>query len=153
MRFSDIKNKIVNRMGFESLDALRQAGYRVVRERDGDRYFLTRENELQPLLVKLGEIANIKYGVKTGADGWFHVKLLENRGEYALIESGDGSLHEIESRFLVPVIRSIKNCSYYSTNMDKIDCFLIHIDIDSREIQNYKVYSYVEYGQKNIIFF
>ncbi len=56
-----------------TLDALRQAGYRVVRERDGDRYFLARENELQPLLVKLGEIAEVRFGIKTGANEFFYL--------------------------------------------------------------------------------
>ncbi len=34
-------------------------------------------------LVKLGEIAEVKYGLKTGADGWFHVKIVSTVGNFS----------------------------------------------------------------------
>jgi hypothetical protein len=40
LRFSQVKNKIVNNPGFHSLKEIKEAGYRIVKERDGDRYFL-----------------------------------------------------------------------------------------------------------------
>ena len=148
MRFRDIKEHIVNREGIESIDALRQAGYRLVKARDSDRHFLARPDDLQPLLVRLGDIASIKYGVKTGADGWFHVKILEKHGEYAIIESGDGSRHEIESRFLIPIIRSLKDCPFYSTGFSSPERYLVYIDLNLDELKLYKAFSYVEHGQK-----
>jgi hypothetical protein len=68
MKYETLHSKIANLTEAEqaagrplrTLEALRQAGYRIVRERDGDRYFLAHKNELQPLLVKLGEIASVK---------------------------------------------------------------------------------------------
>jgi hypothetical protein len=38
LKFSQIKSKIVNNPGFRSLKEIKEAGYRIVKERDGDRY-------------------------------------------------------------------------------------------------------------------
>jgi len=42
MRFAEIRDHIVNNPGFRTLEAVKQAGYRVVKERNGERYFLVK---------------------------------------------------------------------------------------------------------------
>jgi hypothetical protein len=74
MRFSEIKSHIVNREGYESIDAIHRAGYRLVKARDSDRHFLARPDNLQPLLVRLGDIAEVRFGIKTGANEFFYLK-------------------------------------------------------------------------------
>jgi hypothetical protein len=37
IKFSQIKHKIVNNPGFQSLKEIKEAGYRIVKERDSDR--------------------------------------------------------------------------------------------------------------------
>src|SRR3972149_584416 len=73
MKFSAIKHKIKNNPGFNSLKEIREAGYRVVKERDGDRYFLARQEELKPLLIRLGDIAEVRFGIKTGCNEFFYL--------------------------------------------------------------------------------
>jgi len=59
MRFAEIRDRIVNNPGFNSLEEVKKAGYRIVKERDGERYFLVKQDELKPLLVRLGDIAEV----------------------------------------------------------------------------------------------
>jgi hypothetical protein len=42
VKFSEIKDKIVNNPGFRSLKEIKKAGYRIVKERDGERYSLVK---------------------------------------------------------------------------------------------------------------
>ncbi|GBC84583.1 hypothetical protein HRbin11_01014 [bacterium HR11] len=42
MTFAAIRDRIVNNPGFQTLDEVRRAGYRIVKERNGDRYFPAR---------------------------------------------------------------------------------------------------------------
>ncbi|MGB9715745.1 MAG: hypothetical protein ACPL1G_04980 [Thermodesulfovibrionales bacterium] len=60
IKFSEIKNKIVNNPGFHSLKEIKEAGLRIVKERDGDRYFLANQEDLKPLFVRLGDIAEVR---------------------------------------------------------------------------------------------
>jgi len=64
--FSKIATLTENNPGLNSLEKIKKAGYRIVKERDGERYFLAREDELKPLLVRLGDIAEVIAGVITG---------------------------------------------------------------------------------------
>jgi hypothetical protein len=60
-------------MPLRTPDALRQAGYRLVKARDSDRHFLARPDDLQPLLVRLGDIAEVRFGSKqarTSSSTW-----------------------------------------------------------------------------------
>ncbi|OYT69922.1 MAG: hypothetical protein CFK49_12040, partial [Armatimonadetes bacterium JP3_11] len=65
MNTAEILPKIVNLAEIErsvgkplrTLDAIRHAGYHLVKARDGDAYYLAKETDLQPLLVRLGDIA------------------------------------------------------------------------------------------------
>jgi hypothetical protein len=72
MKFKEIKDKIVNNPGFKTLEEIKKAGYRIVKERDGERYFLARPEELKPLLVRLGDIAEVKAGIITGNNAQYY---------------------------------------------------------------------------------
>jgi len=73
IKFQDILPKIINNPGFHSLKEIKQAGYRIVKERDGDRYFLAKKEGLKPLLVRLGDVAEVRFGIKTGANEFFYL--------------------------------------------------------------------------------
>src|SRR3990170_5770089 len=98
MKFSAIKDKIKNNPGLKSIKEVKEAGYRIVKERDGDRYFLARQGELKPLLVRLGDIAEVRFGIKTGANEFFYLD------EERLKE------WKIEKEFLKPIIKSPREC-------------------------------------------
>ncbi|MCS7065833.1 MAG: hypothetical protein NZL85_06095, partial [Fimbriimonadales bacterium] len=118
MRFGDIVSRIANNRGFTSHEETRQAGYRLVKARDSNRYFLARSSDLQPLLVKLGEIAEVRRGFTTGANEFFYLEpasrpsispaQLQGQDAQATVrvKNGAGWEGEIEAAWLRPVIKS-----------------------------------------------
>ena len=118
MKFAEIRDRIVNNPGFRTLAEVREAGYRVVRERDGDRYFLARPEDLAPLLVRLGDIAEVRRGFTTGANDFFYLepvgRTVAEVAELARqdprapvrIRNGAGWEGEIEAGWLHPVLKS-----------------------------------------------
>jgi len=42
MKFAQIRDRIVNNPGFKTLQEVKKTGYRIVKERNGDRYFLAK---------------------------------------------------------------------------------------------------------------
>jgi len=120
MKFAEIRKKIVNNLGFETLDEIKKAGYCIVKERDGERYFLAKPEELKPILVRLGEIAEVRFGIKTGANDFFYLepvgKTVKEVVELArkdpkapvLIKNGTDWVGEIEAKFLRPLLFSLK---------------------------------------------
>lgn len=120
MKFAEIRDRIVNNPGFRTLAEVREAGYRVVRERDGDRYFLARPEDLTPLLVRLGDIAEVRRGFTTGANDFFYLepvgRTVAEVAELARqdprapvrIRNGAGWEGEIEAVFLRPLLFSLK---------------------------------------------
>ena len=80
MKFSAIKDKIKNNPGFKSLKEIRETGYRIVKERDGDRYFLARQEELRPLIEKMSDyFTGERYLNTGGADGFFIVTDVQHK--------------------------------------------------------------------------
>ncbi|MEJ5250751.1 MAG: hypothetical protein HPY54_07270 [Chthonomonadetes bacterium] len=162
MKFADIKDKIVNRMGFESLEQIRRAGYRVVRERDGDRYFLAREEELRPLLVKLGDIADVRFGIKTGANEFFYLAPVEKNVAEAVAEAQQnpetpirvrnsaGWEGEIEAEFLKPVIKSPREVRTLLVREKDLKYLLLMCPYSKEELRRKgktKVLEYIKWGE------
>ena len=137
MRFADIKHKIKNNPGFESLKEIKEAGYRIVRDRDGDRYFLARQQELKPLLVRLGDIAEVKFGIKTGANEFFYLD------EERLKE------WKIEKEFLKPIIKSPRECKSILIKASdlKFKVFMCHKD--KKDLKGTNALKYIEWGEES----
>ncbi|MFQ6042027.1 MAG: hypothetical protein ACE5PV_14305, partial [Candidatus Poribacteria bacterium] len=98
-------------------------------------------------LVRLGDIAEVRRGFTTGADGWFHVRPLAIQGDCTLVESGDGSKHLIETKFLLPIVRSLKECKKYRVTVQDLPCRLVAIDISRQDLSRYHASEYVHYGE------
>ncbi|OYT68864.1 MAG: hypothetical protein CFK49_12745, partial [Armatimonadetes bacterium JP3_11] len=90
-------------------------GYHLVKARDGDAYYLAKETDLQPLLVRLGDIAEVRRGFTTGANEFFYLEPVGLRvadvlggkaGERVQVQNGAGWQGEIETAWLRPVIKS-----------------------------------------------
>src|SRR3990170_2208211 len=131
MKFSAIKHKIKNNPGLKSLKEIKEAGYRIAKERDGDRYFLARQEELKPLLVRLGDIAEVRFGIKTGANEFFYLPSkhfdIRKEGEYFELVPKYGGLPsgiKIEAAFLKPVIKSSRECNAFQIDPTKLKQFL-----------------------------
>ena len=112
-----------------------------------DIYFTILDKGKGKLVPLQKVVEDIKYGIKTGADGWFHVKPLHTDGEYTVIKSGDGSVHIIETEFLVPIVRSLKECEKYAISLEDLEYRLVVINVPRNELHKYKAFEYVIYGE------
>ena len=137
MKFSAIKDKIKNNPGFKSLKEIKEGGYRIVKERDGNKYFLARQGELKPLLVKLGDIAEVKFGIKTGANEFFYLD------EERLKE------WKIEKEFLKPIIKSPRECKSILIKASdlKFKVFMCHKD--KKDLKGTNALKYIEWGEES----
>lgn len=146
MRFSEIKSHIVNREGYESIDALRQAGYRLVKTRDDGRYFLARESDLQPLLVRLGDIAEVRFGIKTGANEFFYLEPVgttvaelfragtqQPSQPTVRVRNGAGWQGDLETAWLRPVIKSPRELKTLRVRLEDLRYLVFMPPDDVRE--------------------
>ncbi|GIV10513.1 MAG: hypothetical protein KatS3mg020_0004 [Fimbriimonadales bacterium] len=123
MTIEQILPKIANRAEIErsagkplrTLDAIRDSGYHLVKARDREEYYLAKETDLPPLLVRLGDIAEVRRGFTTGANEFFYLEPVNVRvadviggkaGATVRVQNGAGWQGEIETAWLRPVIKS-----------------------------------------------
>jgi len=163
MRFAEIRDQIVNNPGFNSLEEIKKAGYRIVKERDGERYFLARQDELKPLLVRLGDIAEVRFGIKTGANEFFYLQPLEmsvaevaklseeNPSALVLVRNGAGWEGEIEAEFLKPVIKSPREIKTIRVRLEDLRylVFMCHLSKEELKKQGRSLaLEYITWGEQ-----
>jgi hypothetical protein len=170
MRFRDIKEHIVNREGIESIDALRQAGCRLVKARDSDRHFLARPDDLRPLLVKLGDLAEVRFGIKTGANEFFylepvgttvaelfHAGAQQPSQPTVQVRNGADWQGELETAWLRPVIKSPRELKTLRVRLEDLRYLVFMPPDDVRQRlhdtayiqQRYpKAYAYIQWGER-----
>ena len=136
MKFSAIKDKIKNNPGFKSLKEIKEGGYRIVKERDGNKYFLARQGELKPLLVRLGDIAEVRFGIKTGANKFFYLD------KERIKEWG------IEDEFLVPVIKSPRECKGIRIRAEELKFKVFMCHKDKKNLKGTNALKYIQWGEK-----
>ena len=160
MRFEEIREKIVNNPGFRTLREIKEAGYRIVKERDGDRYFLIKPEELRSLLVRLGDVAEVRFGIKTGANKFFYLEPVEltvaevmklsERDPRALVrvKNGAGWEGEIEAEFLKPVIKSPRECRTILLKPEDLRYLVFMCRKSKKELKGTKALEYIQWGEK-----
>ena len=162
MKFAHIRDRIANNPGFRTLEEVRRAGYRIVKERDGERYFLAKPEELEPLLVRLGDIAEVRFGIKTGANEFFYlepvgmtvkeVAKLAQKDPMApvRVKNSAGWEGEIEAEFLRPVITSLKYVRTLRVDLRDLKrlLFVCHASKASlREKKKFLALRYIKWGE------
>ena len=156
MRFADIKHKIKNNPGFKSLKEIKEAGYRIVKERDGDRYFLAKQGELRPLIEKMSDyFTGERYLNTGGADGFFILTDVEHKKNGFSIIQNDAITDakekafsgEIETKYLVPTIKDYTKTKK-RIEIDGFDAYCLVINDCSTAIKNNQVYEYIKWGEK-----
>ena len=85
-------------------------------------------------LVRLGDIAEVKFGIKTGADEFFYIPKTNP--------------HHIEQDFLKPVIKSPKECKSILINPDELGLWLFMCPHEKRELKGTNALKYIELGEK-----
>jgi hypothetical protein len=84
-------------------------------------------------LVKLGDIADVKFGIKTGADEFFYIP--------------KSNPHNIEKEFLKPVIKSPRECKSILINPDELGLWLFVCPHEKHELKGTNALKYIEMGE------
>lgn len=109
-------------------------------------------------LVRLRDIAEVRFGIKTGANEFFYLKpvgktvkevveIAENNPDALIrVKNGAGWEGEIEARFLKPVIKSLKEIESIVVDVSKLQfcIFYTRRKISVKE----RAYNFVEFGEK-----
>ncbi len=163
MRFAEIRDRIVNNPGFGSLEEIKKAGYRIVKERDGERYFLTRKEDLKPLLVRLGDVAEVRFGIKTGANEFFYLEPVgmsvaevveisqQDPSSFIAVKNGAGWEGEIEAEFLKPVIKSPREIKTIRVRLEDLHYLVFMCHLSKEELQEQGktcALEYIHWGER-----
>ena len=97
-----------------------------------DIYFTIME-KAKNKLVKLGDIAEIKFGIKTGADEFFYIP--------------KSNPFHIEEEFLKPVIKSPRECKTILIDPEKLNYWLFICPYEKDEIKGTNALKYIEQGE------
>lgn len=123
--------------------------------------------------VPLGEIATIRYGVKTGCDAFFTPKditaqMLQNHpsdtefrrhaggaprkdakaGKLRIIQAGDGSVHPIEARYLAREVHSVMKVDRPIVRAEDVDRVVLLVDESLQALRTKSpwVWRYLQFG-------
>lgn len=119
-------------------------------------------------LVPLMEVAEIKRGITSGADDFFFVRdvtdewlqdrpggIKENFGikpeetdRIRLIEVGDGTIHPIEARFLVPEVHRLAEVTSAEVDPAALPRKMVAIDRPLSELSGTHAAAYIRWGQR-----
>jgi hypothetical protein len=101
-------------------------------------------------LVRLGEIAEVRFGIKTGANDFFYLELLGSGSRPGLlrVRNNAGWEGEIEEEFLKPVIKSPRECRsiIIKPEMRKYGIFMCHKN--KTGLKGTKALEYIKWGER-----
>jgi len=125
--------------------------------------------------VPLGEIATIRFGVKSGCDAFFmprevsadflenysrldwnnaplinHCKRAEiESGAVKLIEAGDGTVHPLEAKYLAPEVHSLMKVSRPVVSAKELDRLILFVAEPMENLKGTYVQKYLRYGERH----
>jgi hypothetical protein len=88
------------------------------------------------ILVPIKQVADVRFGIKTGANEFFY------------IEEETVKKFELESHFLIPIIKSPRECIEYLTSKSKTKWFLFKCDEPKNKIEGTNALKYILEGEK-----
>jgi hypothetical protein len=100
-------------------------------------------------LVRLGDIAEVRFGIKTGANKFFY---LEPTGKpapagYLHVRNGAGWEGEIEEEFLKPVIKSPRECRSILIKPEDLRYKIFMCHRDKSELKGTAALEYIRWGE------
>ncbi|RIK73936.1 MAG: hypothetical protein DCC68_24030 [Planctomycetota bacterium] len=123
--------------------------------------------------VALGEIASVRFGVKTGCDAFFMprditVEVLKEastdlafrriaggaprkdveQGTLRIVRAGDGSVHAIEAAFLAPEVHSLMNVHRPIVRAKDLDRVVLLVGDSMTKLRGTWVHRYLRYGEQ-----
>lgn len=121
-------------------------------------------------LVPLGEIAEIRYGVKTGCDRFFFPRDVTDRclaefpddrvfrdrygihryqtDRIRIVRAGDGSIHLVEAEFLEPEVHNLMEIDSVLVKPENCARRILLCALPKSALKGKKVLRYVEWGEK-----
>ncbi len=127
--------------------------------------------------VLLGEIATIRFGVKSGCDAFFmprdvtadflekysklewndaplhtHCKRAEvESGKVKLILTGDGTVHPVEAEYLKPELHSMMTIHQPVVKAGDVESRVLMVSKSKEELKGSYVFKYLRYGETNSV--
>lgn len=127
--------------------------------------------------VPLGEIATIRFGVKSGCDAFFMPRDVSasflakydkhawrtapfhtgcrrdevESGKAKLVLAGDGTVHAIEAEYLVPEVHSLMNVSRPIVRAQDLDRLILLVAKPTEKLKGTYVGRYLRYGERHTI--
>jgi len=102
----------------------------------------------------LSSIANVQFGIKTGANDFFHLSVEKIEGDEELVEIKNGLKFEtkLESEFLSPLIKSPVECKGYAIPLNfSPRVMLFNCRKSPDQLVNTYALSYIHWGEKTVI--
>ncbi len=101
-------------------------------------------------LVKLKDVAKVRFGIKTGANDFFYLTPLGpgSRPGLLRVRNGAGWEGEIEEEFLKPVIKSPRECRSILLKPEELKFRLFMCNQSKHELQGTKALRYIEWGEQ-----
>jgi hypothetical protein len=111
-------------------------------------------------LVRLGDIAEVRFGIKTGANEFFYLKPIgmsvkevveiaeKNPDALIPVKNGAGWEGEIEARFLKPVIKSPRELKTIVVRLEDLNYLVFMCHELKNKLKGTKALDYIEWGEK-----
>jgi hypothetical protein len=105
-----------------------------------------------PKLIPLSEVAEVRFGIKTGINDFFYLTPLgpgEAPGTLR-VKNARGWQGEIEAQFLKPILTTLKKITHLEVNSETLDTLLFLCDEDEETLRKegyVRALSYIEWGK------
>jgi SAM-dependent methyltransferase len=135
-------------------------------------FFFELMDKYENAFVPLGELADVRFGVKSGCDGFFFPednteealrsepeprKFMDRYGvarsnvesrEIRIVKAGDGSVWPIEAMYLEPEVHSSMQIDSVRVDKAKLKDKILLVDKPKSELSNGLVLRYLQYGER-----
>lgn len=111
-------------------------------------------------LVRLGDIAEVRFGIKTGANEFFYLKPVgmsvkevvetaeKNPDALIKVKNSAGWEGEIEAEFLKPVIKSPRELKTIIVRLEDLNHLVFMCHKSENELKGKKAWEYIKWGEK-----
>ncbi|HJQ70109.1 MAG TPA: N-6 DNA methylase [Blastocatellia bacterium] len=146
LRAEDVFFRVIERAGakLKELSAMARVRYGV--KTGANDFFYVKDAGLLPL----AEMASVRRGITTGANEFFYLRAVDGNqsGETVVVENKSGARHSIESRFLSPVVFSLKEISGISLDKGRASKLFFNCADAPEEIAGSRALDYVAAGER-----
>lgn len=135
-------NKQLYDEGWEAEDGAKKEAGEYIGDKWGGKYlrapdiFFTILHKGKGKLVKLKDVAEVRFGIKTGCNEFFY------------LTDQQAKEWRIEEEFLKPVITTLRDCFTYSIKNSRFDMKVFRCDKTKNELKKTNALKYIAWGEK-----